>query len=365
MRTTILTYLSCPSCKGELSFKEFSAPDKSGNIADGIFICQSCKNTYPLVNFVPRFLPDAFTRHPDFVEKYKNDIEKSGAKINSENISKLKKDTITNFGSEWETWGQFGWGDGQNYEGAKRHFDYKVLFTPEEIKNKLVLDGGCGNGRYSKIALDYGAEVIGVDLSDAVDVAQKNLGANEKMHIVQADLFKLPFKKSTFDFIFSNGVLMHTGNARKAFLSLVPLLTDNGKITIHLYGKGNFIYEIIDASLRIVTTRLPLSLMYQISKIAARIASFIPHSFLHKVVNTFVRLEAHPHYIFDWYTAPIATHHTYQEVYTWLEDANLLLHHDHNATAHPFFRKWISPILFMTVKAGRLSPRDGEKHTRN
>jgi hypothetical protein len=35
-------------------------------------------------------------------------------------------------------------------------------------------------------------------------------------------------------------------------------------------------------------------------------------------VARFVRLDPHPHCIFDWYAAPIATHHTYQEVESWM-----------------------------------------------
>lgn len=367
MRKTLLPLLCCPDCRAPLSFEPFGAPDGSGAIQSGAFVCTSCKNFFPLIESVPRFLPNALSSHSDFLDKYQNEIsafaKKTGAKLEIGTLSKLKKDTMRNFGSEWETWGQFGWGDGQTKESARRMFDYKVLFKEDEIKGKRVLDAGCGNGRYSKIALDYGAEVVGVDLSHAVDVTQKNLGGNEKMHIVQADLFKLPFKEKVFDFIFSNGVLMHTGDAKRAFLSIVPLLTDMGKITVHLYHKGNFIYEIVDGSLRAITTRLPLSVMYQLSKIGAWMASLIPRSFLDRVINYFVRFEPHPHYIFDWYTAPIATHHTYKEVYGWLTETNLHLHHDHNASAYPFIRKWVAPFLFMTVKAGR-QPALEIKHTR-
>lgn len=353
MKKNLIPLLACPTCTSELSFTAFSETDASGHIADGVFICQHCKKPYPLIGHIPRFIEDAWSRNPTFTETYRSRVEKLGVSVPKVATSTLKDATIRNFGSEWETWSHFGWGNGQDFAGAKRHFDYKVLFTKQEIQQKRVLDAGCGNGRYSRVALDYGAEVISVDLSHAVDVAHNNLKHYEKAHIVQADLFHLPFKKETFDFIFSNGVLMHTGNAKKAFLGLVPLLAPHGKITIHLYHKGNIVYELVDASLRLVTTRLPLSLMYKISKIGAAIANVIPHWFLHWIINAFVRLEPHPHYIFDWYTAPIATHHTYPEVYAWLDEAGLFLHHDHNATSHPFVRTWIAPFLFMTVKAGR------------
>jgi SAM-dependent methyltransferase len=318
---------------------------------------------------VPRFLPEALARHSDFTQYYREHIESlaasTGAFVDIGSLTKLKRDTIRNFGSEWHTWGRFGWGDAVTLAQTKRIFDYKVMFTPEELHGKRVLDAGCGNGRYSKIALDYGGEVFGVDLSDAVDVAQENLGSNQKMHIVQGDLFKLPFKKEVFDFAFSNGVLMHTGNARKAFLSLIPHLTDKGSITAHLYHRGNFIYEIIDGGLRIITTRLPLSLMYTLSKIGAKVASWIPRSFLDQVINAFVRWEPHPHYIFDWYTAPIATHHTYPEVYGWLSEGELYLEKDHNATLHPFIRRFIVPFYFLTVRASKQKPSHDPLHSRS
>lgn len=361
MKTSLLPLLACPECRSNLSFTSFSL--KNDEVESGLFTCKTCAESYPLIAFVPRFLKNAFQTHPDFCRTFEKKIKENGVTIDSSRLTKLKEDTIKNFGSEWETWGNFGWGDGQNKESAKRHFDYKVLFTPEEIKGKRVLDAGCGNGRYSNIALSYGAKVIGVDLSHAVDVAHKNLGGNPRAHIIQADLFKLPFKEGVFDFIFSNGVLMHTGDARGAFLSLVPLLSEHGKITVHLYHKGNIVYEFVDTSLRAITTRLPLPFMYRLSKIGARIASWIPRTFLDKVINAFVRFEPHPHYIFDWYTAPIATHHTYKEVYRWLEEAKLHLVHDHNATNHPFIRTWLAPFLFMTVKAGKQQPDGGPKHT--
>lgn len=362
MRKTLLPLLACPHCHGELTCTPFS-PEENGHIESGVFTCASCHTAYPLVASIPRFLPNAFSFFPTFIDTYTKELTAAKISLAERKISSLKKDTIESFGSEWETWKNFGWGDGQTKDSARRMFDYKVLFAPEEIQGKLVLDAGCGNGRYSKIALDYGAHVVSVDLSHAVDVAYHNLHTHENAHIVQGDLFSLPFKKETFDFIFSNGVLMHTGNARRAFLSLIPLLKSEGKITIHLYHKGNVIYETIDAVVRMVTTRLPLSLMYRLSRIGAAVARMIPRTFLDKVVNSFVRFEPHAHYIFDWYTAPIATHHTYPEVYKWLQDAHLFLHHDHNKTRYPFIRRWLSPFLFMTVKAGKSAPEGEPRHT--
>jgi SAM-dependent methyltransferase len=245
---------------------------------------------------------------------------------------------------------------------TKAIFDYKVMMTPQELSGKLVLDAGCGNGRYTKIARDYGGEVFGVDLSGAVESAFENTKYDEKIHIIQSDLFKLPFRKETFDFVFSNGVLMHTGNARKAFLNLSTLLKNDGTITIHLYHKGNIIYECNDLWLRFITTRLPLSWVYTFSKAVAGIAKLLPKWFVEYGLNMFMRIESHPHYVFDWYTAPIATHHTYPEVYGWLKEADLHLIADHNTSKRPW-RKWILPFFFLTVKAQKKPYAGPVRHT--
>ena len=52
--------------------------------------------------------------------------------------------------------------------------------------------------------------VVAVDLSRAIDAACANLDERENIHFVQADIFKLPFRPDTFDFVYSWGVLHHT-----------------------------------------------------------------------------------------------------------------------------------------------------------
>ena len=45
--------------------------------------------------------------------------------------------------------------------------------VPSDFRDKLVLDAGCGNGRYAKLANDWGARVVAVDISSAVEIAQQ------------------------------------------------------------------------------------------------------------------------------------------------------------------------------------------------
>ena len=64
---------------------------------------------------------------------------------------------------------------------------------------------------------EFGAEVVGIDLSVAVINARKITKDMPKVHIVQTDLFYPPFRKEIFDVVFSWGVLHHTPDPRRAF----------------------------------------------------------------------------------------------------------------------------------------------------
>jgi SAM-dependent methyltransferase len=368
MKASLLPVLACPECEASFTLRTFKESTINGitEIEEGLLTCSS-GHWYIIVKYIPRMLPDMLAEFPEFEKRYKDNFpkEKTNTSKKQNEFKELQEKTKESFGFEWEKWNRFGWDDSVPLETTRAIFDYKVLFTPKELAGKLLLDGGCGNGRYSKVAREYGAEVVGIDLSRAIDEAFENFKGDPKAHFVQGDLFKLPFKNKAFDFIFSNGVLMHTGNAKRAFLSLVTKLNDSGIISVHLYHKGNPVYEFNDWWLRVITTRLPLKTVYIFSKILVTIAKILPKKFIMYGLNMFLRIEDHEHYVFDWYTAPIATHHTYPEVYGWLKEANLYLIADHNKTNYPW-RKWILPFQFLTVKAQKdpISPEKAAHTTR-
>lgn len=113
----------------------------------------------------------------------------------------------------------------------------KTGLRPEDVRGKLVLDAGVGAGRFSDVLSRWGASVVGVDLSFAVEAARENLAGRPNALVAQADIFKLPFAPATFDLIISIGVLHHTPDTRAAFERLVPLLRPGGEICIWVYSR--------------------------------------------------------------------------------------------------------------------------------
>jgi SAM-dependent methyltransferase len=111
----------------------------------------------------------------------------------------------------------------------------KTGLTPDDVRGKLVLDAGVGSGRFAEVLSGWGARVVGVDLSYAVEAAQTNVGSRRNVLICQADIAQLPFAPETFDIIISIGVLHHTPDTRYSFDRLTPLVKKGGEIAIWVY----------------------------------------------------------------------------------------------------------------------------------
>jgi len=265
-----------------------------------------------------------------------------------DSLRALKEHTIDNFGFEWLEYARFGWDDPVfNLEREERVFFAKTFLSPEVLRGSLVLDAGCGNGRYSHWAAAHGGRVIGIDLGDGVESAVANLADHENVQIVQGDIFNLPFADSTFEVIFAIGVLMHTGDARRATNSLIGKLKSGGSLSLRLYGRGNLIYEFVDATLRRQTSKMSIPKLMSLAKKLYATRRLLERTGTALQVTRFVRLDPHPHCIFDWYAAPIATHHTYDEVYGWLRTQGLAVSATHQNSEAP--RNRVGQLLHSIV----------------
>ncbi len=118
-----------------------------------------------------------------------------------------------------------------------------------------VLDVGCGSGFSSSLWLNtpywHGtATWIGIDISEAIDVALERLRHLPNTHFVQADALHLPFPDGSFDTIFSEGVLHHTPSTRAALLSSVRVLAEGGTFHFYVYRQKGPVREFVDDYVR-------------------------------------------------------------------------------------------------------------------
>jgi len=225
--------------------------------------------------------------------------------------------------------------DSADSSRSERAFRRRTGFRPEDLAGKLVLDVGCGMGRFAEVATRWGAHVVGVDLSLAAEVAAKNLSSRHAA-IFQADVFQLPFAPESFDYIYSIGVLHHTPDCERAFKALPALLKPGGRIAIWLYSGYNKWYKMSDVY-RKLTRRMPPQLLHKLCWGVVPLYGI--HQALKKIplvgrpasgaLAYMVPMAFHPDRrwrildTFDWYSPWYQSKHTYEEVFRWFESCGL------------------------------------------
>lgn len=298
MKKNLLEILVCPDCKNNLEL----AINKKINheIKEGTLKCSKCNKKYKIENYIPRFVE---------VDKY-----------------------VDSFSFQWTIHSKTQLDSFSGTNESEETFKLKTGFSLNDLKNKLILDAGCGSGRYIEVVNKYGGEVVGVDLSYSVDAAFENIGFKDKVHIVQADIFNLPFSEETFDIIYSIGVLHHTPNTKEAFKQLIKLLKKNGEIAIWVYSDETFyekIHNRISDFYRIFTTKMPKNLLYYLSHVAIPLYYLKKIPLLKYILMIIIPTSMHPNPTwrvldtFDWYSPKYQWKHTFEEVETWFKEANL------------------------------------------
>lgn len=137
----------------------------------------------------------------------------------------------------------------------ERYGDLAVApWLAEHGEQPLLIDAGCGAGMSGLELLGPllpRIRYLGVDVSEAVDVARKRF--DQRGHscgFLQADISDLPFPAESVDLIFSEGVLHHTNSTEGALKSLARLLKPGGRFLFYVYKKKGPIREFTDDYIR-------------------------------------------------------------------------------------------------------------------
>lgn len=315
MRVDIPKISNLPTCRFWCSLKNTSLLRNNtldcrgcleNEVIEGILKC-ACGRSYPITNGVPRILTTS--------------------------LSLIKKKTATKFGYEWTKFSDYN---------VDNFAIFLKFLKPNFFSGKIGLDVGCGAGRHLLQVSGLGAEVVGFDLSSAVDVAYQRVFRLPNVHLVQCDVYSLPFRKDTFDFVYSLGVIHHLPNPEKGFRELIPLLKpENGTIFFLVYQRS--FRKILLEPVRRVTTNLPEKFVYLLSFVFAifdygllcqcyRLSKKIP--LLKKAVDwiTPLRIKEYSQYDFkvsftDWFdrfSAPISHFYNLEEIEKWLERSPLV-----------------------------------------
>jgi len=288
MKERLLDLLACPNCGGDILLA-YASKYEGREIIEAVLTCKKCDREYKVVRGVPRFA----------------DLSK---------IEGDKAETAENFGWQWTHFTQ---------EDPKYNEQFLGWLQPVQkdfFEGKIILEGGCGKGRHTKLAAAWGAkEVVGIDLGDGVESAFALTRDLPNAHIIQCDIFKLPLKK-TFDYAFSVGVLHHTPDPKKAFLSLASKVVNGGHISAWVYGAENnrWITRFVNPIRVGFTSKISQPMLYQLSKLPT-LSLFLTTKLVYRPANALAK--------------PIAKHLFYNEymnhlgTFGWREQHNIVFDH--------------------------------------
>ena len=183
----------CPACRGPLA------------AIDQALRCPACELTYSAPGAIPRFVP-------------------------ADNYS-------ASFGLQWNRHRRT-----QLDSAVGRPISEKRLFEttgwPREMRGARILEAGSGAGRFTEVLVRTGALVYSFDYSSAVEANAANNGAHDNLRLFQADIFAIPLREHWFDHVLCLGVLQHTPDPKRAFMSLARHVKPGGDLVIDVYRRS-------------------------------------------------------------------------------------------------------------------------------
>jgi ubiquinone/menaquinone biosynthesis C-methylase UbiE len=141
----------------------------------------------------------------------------------------------------------------------------------EKTRGLRLLEIGCGCGSEAERFARAGAHYTAVDLTNAaVSITRDRFQlASLKGRFLQGDAENLPFADSSFDLVYSHGVLHHTPDTPRTIREVHRVLVPGGRAMVMLYHRDSFNYHInlgIVRRLRacLLTTELGIKLSQRI-----------------------------------------------------------------------------------------------------
>jgi SAM-dependent methyltransferase/uncharacterized protein YbaR (Trm112 family) len=335
VKARLLEWMQCPWCGGAFKADVFTG-SLDTDVGEGLLRCD-CGRVFPIVRGIPRILPDAFALNPGFVSRHAGRLPASLPQPDRDapNAEAIRR-TRESFGYQWTVFSEMVVDFRDNF------LQYIAPLDERFFPGKRGLDLGCGFGRHIYNAAKFGAEMVGVDISEAIESTRVNTEGMPNVHLVQANVYNMPFAPGVFDFAYSIGVLHHLPEPEKACQCIVRLVKPGGSVFIWVYSNRRRFVNFVLESVRAVTTRSPKPVQQGLSLVAAsidyvgfirpyRIAARLP--IIGPVARRFglPRLKVYGEYPFqvvyaDWFdrlAAPIRFYYDGDAMQGWLTRAAL------------------------------------------
>lgn len=229
MQQWVTGILRCPQTGQALHLRDVR-DSESGPAAESLATADG--TSYPVIGGIPRFVPSG--------------------------------NYAANFGLQWNRFRRSQLDSHSLVPISRERFFRFSAWKSEDLAGKLVLDVGCGAGRFAEVALSAGARVVALDYSSAVDACFANLGESPNLAVIQGDIYHLPFRPASFDYVYCFGVLQHTPDVHAAFAALPRMVKPGGRLAVDVYPRlwQNVFWP--KYWLRPITRRIPPERLFRI-----------------------------------------------------------------------------------------------------
>lgn len=131
---------------------------------------------------------------------------------------------------------------------------YRVAIDELKLSDRdSVLDAGCGSGLFSHLAIQQGAQLIGIDAAPGLlEVARSR---NPHNNFLEEDLEAMPFADESFDVVAGFNSFQYAGSFDNALKEAARVLKPGGRLVLGIWDKP----EASDATnvLKAISSLLP------------------------------------------------------------------------------------------------------------
>ncbi|EME69132.1 2-polyprenyl-3-methyl-5-hydroxy-6-metoxy-1,4-benzoquinol methylase [Paramagnetospirillum caucaseum] len=245
----LLDLLVCPTCAHQPALALTEAEERDGEIVAGTLSCPDCRQSWPIRGGIPRFVA-------------------------------ADQDYCDNFGFQWKHWKAVQIDRLSGHDLSERRFMTDSGWAPDWIKDRLILDCGCGAGRFTDVVAQKGGRVVACDLSQAIESCHETTRVHEgRVACIQASLFELPLRRESFDGLFCMGVIQHTPDPAAVMRALPAFLAPGGALAYNFY-EADFWPKLqpLKYALRLLTPHLSTSATLKLSETLVRLLFPLSHA---------------------------------------------------------------------------------------
>lgn len=237
MNETIRRILCCPAC-GDPVKETVEAQVET-------YLCKPCDLAFPVVRGVPRMMVTPVATEP----------------------------AAASFGYQWSARDTGGF-EVETLYGLAKDEELKAFLNAldlkaSELKGKVILDAGCGDGELLSLLGEHGAEAIGIDINTSITIPHDRCRQYPNVTVLQSDVTKPCIRRGSVDILWCEGVIVATSEPQKAFRALSELVKPGGRFYIWVYpSKPLSVYQRIRDWLW-APYRLPLPVLKVLSNLIA------------------------------------------------------------------------------------------------